>query len=490
MLAVLAGVLVVGLLGGYLRLRSYVHSEEFRRFLAEQVGRALKMKGQFEPFQWDGLQVRTGGFAANGEGLMAAISADDLRTEIGLGGVRRGVWELLGSSVRRVELTLDARSKRVEAAPEEVPAPDPAAAAPVASPAAKRRGWLPDQIESKELRVDESVLRVRLDGGEVVAAGQHWLVVPGGVKGSYNLDAAGGTVVHPWKSFPELHLQRARMRVQDQHLFLTNADAAIFDKGLLSAAGEAGFADGDYSFECGLEGVRCDEVLPEDWKQRLRGQVSSDFTISGHRGELQVSGKVKVKDGVLTALPVLDRLAAYADTTRFRVMNLQEARANFTRSGDHLTLTEIVISSEGLLRLEGLLDVKGRQLDGHFRLGLAPGTLARIPGAETKVFSAGERGLLWAPLRITGTIDEPQEDLSERLVNAAGERMFELIPETGEKVLKFTRSLFGDEGRDQGRSAVDEVKQQGSDLLQGAGDVVRGVGGFFNLLPRGDKQPK
>ena len=34
---------------------------------------------------------------------------------------------------------------------------------------------------------------------------------------------------------------------------------------------------------------------------------------------------------------------------------------------------------------------------GRFRLGLAPGTLSTIPGAETDVFLPGERGLLWTP---------------------------------------------------------------------------------------------
>ena len=59
---------------------------------------------------------------------------------------------------------------------------------------------------------------------------------------------------------------------------------------------------------------------------------------------------------------------------------------------------------------------RDRRIDGRFRLGLVPGVLARIPGAETIVFQPGERGLLWTTLRVTGTIDDPEEDLTGRLL--------------------------------------------------------------------------
>lgn len=479
LLGLLVGVVLVLVAGGYLQLRAYLHSEEFRGFLGAEVGKALGVKGSFDPFRWDGLQVRTGGFGASGGGALSGLRADDLRTEVGLGGVRRGVWELLGASVRRLEVDL------TTLAPEEpVSAGVGGLAAADGPPEKPRRRWIPDKVEVRELRVDDSRLRVKTATGDVVMAGQGWLVEPGTASGSYDIEASGGTIEHPWSWFPALRLDRARLRVQGKRVTLTDATANLYSKGRLSGSGEAEFDSGGFSFEGGLEGVRCDEVLPEDWKQRVRGQLSSDFHVRrSDGGEVVSSGRVRVRDGVLTALPVLDRLAAYLNTTRFRVLPLQDARAAFIRRGDKLSLTEIIISSEGLVRLEGRMDITGEALDGYFRLGIPPGTLATIPGAETKVFVEQERGLLWAPLRITGTMDQPKEDLSERLLAAAGERMFELIPETGEQVLKFTRSLFGDEGREDGEEGLNPV-QQGTDVLRGATDTLReGLGGLFDLLP-------
>ena len=81
---------------------------------------------------------------------------------------------------------------------------------------------------------------------------------------------------------------------------------------------------------------------------------------------------------------------------------------------DRLDIKDIVIASEGLVRVVGDMSVNKGELDGRFKVGVVPGTLSHIPGAETKVFLRGEKGLLWAPLRITGTLEDPKEDLTEK----------------------------------------------------------------------------
>jgi hypothetical protein len=90
------------------------------------------------------------------------------------------------------------------------------------------------------------------------------------------------------------------------------------------------------------------------------------------------------------------------------------------------------------------------------------------------VFIAGERGLLWAPVRITGTLDDPKEDLTERLVAAAGLRMFDRIPETGEQVIKFTRSVIGGDSNKIIDKGV-EIIEENSDLIRDVGGVLDGI---------------
>ena len=114
----------------------------------------------------------------------------------------------------------------------------------------------------------------------------------------------------------------------------------------------------------------------------------------------------------------------------------------------------------------------------------------------------GERGLLWAPMHLSGTLDDPKEDLSERLMAAAGARMFEIIPATGLKVLKYTQQAVEDTGLGSVDQAVDATKnivekttdvvggvadtvKTGSDAVKEVGSVVEGVLDIF-----GNKQPE
>ena len=148
-----------------------------------------------------------------------------------------------------------------------------------------------------------------------------------------------------------------------------------------------------------------------------------------------------------------------------------------------IELSDIVLVSEDLVRVMGDLVIDNGKLNGEFRVGIMPGLLAHIPGAETKVFEYGEKGLRWAPLRITGTIDKPNEDLSERIIAAAGERIIELIPETGEEVLR----LAQDQAVELPEAVINisgEMLEQGDEVLKEGIDVLReGVDSALDLIP-------
>jgi hypothetical protein len=120
------------------------------------------------------------------------------------------------------------------------------------------------------------------------------------------------------------------------------------------------------------------------------------------------------------------------------------------------------------------IQIRGNQLDGSFRLGIAPGTLATIPGAESEVFVPGERGLLWTSLRITGTVDNPKEDLTDRLVAAAGIRMFEQLPKSGERVIKFAQSILGGSSPTAGEDSA-EANEQSEKVIKEVNGLLQGL---------------
>ena len=463
---VVAGVLLLG--GGYLMLRNYLHSEGFRKFLSSTVSRAADVSGDFSRFRWDGLAVDTDSFEATGDGPLVRLKADQLHTEIGFGGVRRGVWELKGTSVRRLDAEIVAGQDHDENVPPEVKAPVTRGQRP--------KRWYPGEVELKGFDVREANIDATLKDGKTLSLkGISVHASSGQAKGSYSAEIGGGTLSPSDAFWPEIHIDRVKARFQDRVLFVTSAEAGVWDDGRLQAVGEWDTRAETYAFEGDVGGVGLEHLVRKNWAKRVTGKVSSDFTVEGRSGSTVARGSLKISDAVITALPVLDVLAAYADTQRFRELHLNEVHANWTWRREETTLTDLVLASDGLIRLQGNLALRGEDLEGDFLLGIAPGILAAIPGAETDVFVPGERGLLWTRVRMRGTIDDPKEDLSDRLIAAAGLRIFEELP-GGEKVLKFSRSLLGEHPEETILKGI-ETFEDAEKAVRETRDVLKGIFG-------------
>lgn len=456
---------IVALAAGYAMLRNYLHSDSFRTFLSAEASEMAGVDGRFAPFHWDGLAVDTDSFHATGPALITALRADGLHTEVGLGGVRRGVWEIRGTSLRRLHLALDARPRPEILTP---PSPDRPSVRKPARPA-----WFPSQAELQGIHIREISAEAILPQGLATATGISLTAEQAGAPDAYRADLEGGEITLPFHFLPEIRIGSARLRYQQRQLFLTQATLGAWSSARLQASGEYDLTTRQYSAQGDATGIQCQDLLNPDWSKRLTGLASSDFTLHNLPGHLLATGTLTLRDSTLTALPVLDALAAYADTRRFRVLPLSEARTRWRWEKGTLSLTDLTLASDGLVRLQGSLDIRGRAISGLFRLGLAPGTLAQIPGAETHVFTPGERGLLWTTLRISGTLDDPKEDLTDRLIAAAGLRMFEQIPETGEQALKFTRAFLAD-------PSATRAVEKGVRILDQGGKSLRQVRGLLD----------
>ncbi|MCP5542443.1 MAG: hypothetical protein H7A49_00910 [Akkermansiaceae bacterium] len=465
--------LIVAAAGLFLAVRAYLHSDGFRSFLSAKVGEVARVDGSFSPFQWDGLAVRSKEYRATGGEMIRSLGIDDLRTEVGLGGLKRGVWEVRETSARRVEIEIDGRGRdETKVSPADS---DPSEEARKSVP-----GWLPTKVEVMGLRIGEISFRALLDGGTIAADGMRLTCEPTRGGGGYDVTMSGGTAHAPYRMLPELRLDKARFRYEEGRIFLNHLSADAWSDAHLELSGEADRTTRLYSLDGGISNVKCEEAFDETWSRRASGIMESSLSLDNTSGKPVASGHAELHRGVLTALPVLDTLAAYADTRRFRTINLNEASTDWSWERGFLSFRNIRLGSEALLQLDGSLDIRDGNLDGRFLLGIAPGVLSSIPGAETDVFLPGERGLLWTPLHITGTLDNPEEDLTDRLIDAAGMRMFEIVPQTGEKVLRFSRAVLEEHVPD----AMDKALDKSGEIIRDGGEIIRGAQGVLDDILR------
>lgn len=496
LLALLAGVMI-----GYHAVRSYLRSDDFRVMLSSRAGEALEGKGNFTPFLWDGWSVSTDEFSFVGADGERKFYARDLDGEVDLGAVWDQTYRLENIRLREFEFEGDFREGVTGTG--EIDRWE-------AGPAGFWDDFLPDKLEVAG--VDVASLRgvAKTDEGNWGWSNISARLKPGSGSGVYDMELNGGTITTPWPLVEELAVKSAEGRVSGEQLYLLGAELGVLADAEMTAVGEVSLTSGNWQVQSGLSGARVEELVSEDWKQRLMGPIAATFEASGKPGEeVLVSGDLKISDGMLTALPILDRIAAYTNSMRFRRLALAEASLAFQKRGSVLDLRNIVLASEGLVRLEGAMTIEGNLIRrGDFRLGITPGTLSHLPGAETKVFQRGELGLLWTPLTISGTLDAPREDLSKRLIAAAGERMFELLPESGKYALKYSGEVVGESTRRilsqegivlgagktlyekategiGGATGVDpgEILKKGSDVVeQGTGVAEEGMNTLFDLF--------
>ena len=478
--AILALLVVLSGFGLYFWMKSYLHSEDFRIFMGDAVGDVMGAEAKFEPFSWQGMDVRTGGLVVSRSGgKLEKMEAEGVEATLSLAGIRRGVWEISDLRVSQLDLQLSSKKKQLvggDSASVEVSGGDTKNSGGFLS------GLLPDHAELMSAEVMHFDLDFRAPSGGVTLKDAVMRVDAGAVDGRYDVHLSDGVIQSSWFA-PTLNLVSARGKYQRGSLFITESQSKIYKRGVLTLDGE--LEGGRFGFFCTMRDVRSEELVPEDWKKSILGDVESKFKVSSGKSGVVTRGEIELKKGVLTALPLLDRIAAYANTRRFRRLHLSEAYLKFRREGSHLTLSEIVLASEGLVRIEGGLTVVDGRMDGRFKVGVMPGTLSHIPGAETKVFIRGKNGLLWSDLHITGTVDAPKEDLSDRMIAAAGERMFELVPETGKMALKFAHETATQLPAKAIETGVDVIREGSGVIREGEEVIQDGVRGVFDLLPGG-----
>jgi len=413
-------------------INSYLHSDSFRKFLAEKAGGPLRAECEIAPLHFTGANIFTENVKAQGgpDAAFGALSLDQLRAEISLRRFFDKVWQVEQVEVQRLNLDLTAP----RAARPEMPA---AVAGPAASQSSG--GWMPDRVEIGSVLVRDTNLTWTggaLRNGVITATpdGTAWKIV-----------GQGGKIAQT--GLPELDVQALALRYREPSLFVNNAEFRQGGLGSVIATGEINFAE-RVDLQVAIKDVNLTPFLSEDWRVRLKGQLSGDLTI---RGALplpaagpEIAGALSVARGELTALPVLDKIALFTGTQQFRRLTLSRVSADFRQDGPKLRVTKFFAESEGLIRITGDFTVENSMIDGTFQVGVTPTSLAFIPGSREKVFMDSHDGYVWTSMRLTGPLDKPNEDLTARLSKALGEAVVDTVGNAVKEPVKTGTDLFNE----------------------------------------------
>ncbi len=398
--------LAIGFIVGKMAIDSYLRSERFRSFVGRKTGETLKAEVQVQPFQFSGSTIYTDGIEAQGStaSSFASLKADQTRIEVSARRFFEHVWQVDQVDVQRAELHLDGPRGDIP--------PPPAALDAAAREEHPSSAFLPNRVEISAATIHDALLT--WSGGSVSKLGLEVTNYEGG----WNIAGHGGQIKND--PLPTVDIDSLKLRYKEPSLFVQSA-VLREGSGGLNVVGEVRLND-NFDLQAKIQQIAVSPLLPSDWRAKLSGNLSGDVRAKGSlplKETPALSGSVQLSDGILEALPVLNQIATFTRTAQFRRLSLSKASGDFTRNGEHLAVTNLILESSTLIRMEGAFTVDHDIIDGTFQVGVSPSSLQWLPGSQERVFTVSRNGYLWAPMRLTGPVASPTEDLTPRLVAAA-----------------------------------------------------------------------
>lgn len=498
-LGILVALAAIAWFGFGLWLKGYLRSEEFQNNLSDQLAGTLKAKSTFTDLTWSDSTVRLGNMAATGykDADFATVSVDDIRADVKLALMDRKV-EVPTINISKLKLTVaedgrlpltfaEARSK---AGNEALEHHEPRKESFFDS-------FKPTEFILGETRIEDAQVSVKTKEGEI-----RLLALPLTLKTDKTFEV-WNIESHPRKDTAvlvtnlgegmRLKIADISARLRTGQIDLLNFEGELGRLKDTTNGGKEEFAPtrltarGNYTadkrhpsveLETTITDLKLQEWAREDWVKRLAGTADIKAHLSGDPSSsdrMELRGTFAMKNGVLTSLPVLTNLAEKTKAAEFLRLDLNTARWDFNVQGKTWKFDKIIVEARGLMRLEGYVNITNGEVKGVLQVGVTPGRLRAIDGAEQKVFTREENGYKWAnpPMRLWGNIDDIQEDLGGRIkdawLNQQIDNVTELATKAPEAMLQNSGKILegGSKVIEEGVKAAPNLINEGVNMLNG-----------------------
>jgi hypothetical protein len=405
-------------------LTRYVEGDAFRVSMEEETAKGLHFpQARYAPIRRTGaLTAQSESFKAhNGQKAMKSLDAHGITAKFDPWGVFLRQWRLDGMHVQSGDVEIQI----YEVHPEPV----------------KPKPWfaifLPNRVYLEKIQSEQANITWRFRGERAGFFGTQLFITPNGRDFEYV--ATGGRL--KMAPIPDLDLRRTHLLITKTFLTLYDLDLASdsHSEESIRAQGHAGLGqDKSIDANANFNSVPIRQWLPAEWKGRLKGTAFGNIHYTGKDPKLESSsgeGSLRIHNGRVDDVPLLNKLAELARKNSFERLDLNECSLSFAWRYPEIEIKDITIEEKGKFRIEGDISIKGPVLRGTIRLGLTREYLDWLPNPE-EVFSRRSSGYLWTDVHLSGTIDEPRQDLSQRII--------ELFKESPGAYLGLMFRQFGD----------------------------------------------
>ena len=277
--------------------------------------------------------------------------------------------------------------------------------------------FLPNRVYVNRIESEQANVTWAFRGERAGFFGTRLLITPHGPDFEYV--ATGGRL--NMALLPDLDLRRAHLLITKALLTVYDVDLAsnsASDESIHAQANAAIGKDKSVDFKANFNAVPIRTWLPAEWKGRLNGNAFGDLHWAGKDPKLESSsgeGSLRIRNGRIGDVPLLEKLAELTRKKSFEHLELNDCSLSFGWRYPKFDIKDITIEEKGKFRIEGAISIDHRRLGGTIRLGLTREYLDWLPNPE-EVFSRHQGGYLWTNVHLSGTIDEPGQDLSPRII--------------------------------------------------------------------------
>ena len=382
----------------------YVEGDAFRRILQNETAKALHFNEcVFDPIHRTGALGATSEKAncSGGRKALTSLNTSAIRARFDPAGVFVRHWTIDDLQVERAEVAVQTY--------EPVPEPKPA------------RPWyavfLPDRVYLRKVWSDHADITWRMRGERAGIFDTRLLITPHGR--DFNYQATAGTLRNP--GVPDLRVRDIRLLITRELFTLHNMDLVSGDSGTIHAEGTTATRGESkhVDFRIKWNDLPLRRWFSQGWAAQIAGQSNGEARWTGDDYRLRAAvmeGRVEIVHGRVGDLKVLDEIATVTNHPDLRALSLSECRARYHWERSRMELTDLILEDAKKFRIEGLIEIgTDRSLGGKLDLGIARAYLDWLPRAE-EVFTREHDGYLWATVHLSGTLQNPQQDLSPRVL--------------------------------------------------------------------------
>jgi hypothetical protein len=411
-LIVFAAVIISLCLAGGIALYSFVHSSASNEWLTQRLNRSLRVDGKLEPMTWHGLSFSSSGYSGTGrpKSRVRSLEASDISAHLNWPMILSRIWDLDQVNVEKANVYLG------KPPPNSVEQKSTNSGSGIKLPHLSIFDFQIDRIAINQGNLHWSAGQDA--SGELL--GTKIIAIRRG-KDSWDISASGGKARHT--GLPAVTLDSLSAATESKGVTIAQAKLFGQNGGTISLNGFVGFDEEQTSrIHAEFAGLSINDLYPETLHLSGIASGSADYTGTIQREDRgAITGSLHVDKLRADWSLFLGKIGPFIRTSGMDDWALDSVDTQVVSRGQHIEFSHLVAKYQDQAKVEGNGTIDSGQINARFSLGLSTAILKWLPGVQEKVFTEQRDGLNWAPVQLTGTPQDPKEDLSKRVASALQE---------------------------------------------------------------------